>query len=80
MTAGLDVDRPRTHTRPRARVAAMAVFALLLGTLVGLVVRRSVPAMALTLAIYVFVQVAVPLWVRPHLVPQTSTSTVISAW
>jgi len=30
VTAGLDVDRPRTHTRPRARVAAMAVFALLL--------------------------------------------------
>ena len=30
-----------------------AVFALLLGTLVGLILRRSVPAMALTLAIYV---------------------------
>ena len=55
-----------------------AVFALLLGTLVGLVLRRSLPAMAVTLAIYVFVQIAVPLWVRPHLVPPTSTATVIS--
>ena len=55
-----------------------AVFALLLGTLVGLVLRRSVAAMALTLAIYVFVQVAVPLWIRPHLVPPTATTTVIS--
>jgi hypothetical protein len=55
-----------------------AVFALLLGTLVGLVVRRSVPAMALTLAIYVFVQVAVPLWVRPHVIPPTTSSMVIS--
>ena len=55
-----------------------AVFALLLGTLIGLVVRRSVPAMALTLAIYVVVQIAVPLWVRPHLVPATTTSMVIS--
>jgi hypothetical protein len=55
-----------------------AVFALLLGTLIGLVVRRSVPAMALSLAIYVVVQVAVPLWVRPHLVPPTTTSVVIS--
>jgi len=55
-----------------------AVFALLLGTLMGLVVRRSVPAMALTLAIYVVVQIAVPLWVRPHLVPATTTSMVIS--
>jgi ABC-type transport system involved in multi-copper enzyme maturation permease subunit len=55
-----------------------AVFALLLGTLAGLVLRRSVPAMALTLAIYVLVQIAVPLWVRPHLVPPTTTSMVIS--
>ena len=55
-----------------------AVFALLLGTLIGLILRRSVPAMALTLAIYVCVQVAVPLWVRPHLVPPTTTSMVIS--
>ena len=55
-----------------------AVFALLLGTLVGLILRRSVPAMALALAIYVVVQIAVPLWVRPHLVPATTTSMVIS--
>jgi hypothetical protein len=55
-----------------------AVFALLLGTLIGLVLRRSVPAMAVTLAIYVAVQVAVPLWVRPHLVPPTTSTVVIS--
>ncbi len=55
-----------------------AVFALLLGTLVGLILRRSVPAMALTLAVYVFVQIAVPLWVRPHLLPPTTTTMVIS--
>ena len=55
-----------------------AVFALVLATLVGLVLRRSLAAMAVTLAIYVFVQIAVPLWVRPHLVPPTSTATVIS--
>ncbi len=55
-----------------------AVFALLLGTLIGLIVRRSVPAIALTLAIYVVIQIAVPLWVRPHLVPPTTTTMVIS--
>jgi len=55
-----------------------AVFALLLATLVGLVLRRSLPAMAVALAIYVFIQIAVPLWVRPHLVPASSTTTVIS--
>ena len=57
---------------------AYAVFALLLGTLIGLILRRSVPAMALALAIYVFVQIAVPLWVRPHLLPPTTTTSVIS--
>jgi ABC-type transport system involved in multi-copper enzyme maturation permease subunit len=57
---------------------AYAVFALLLGTLIGLVLRRSLAAMALTLAIYVVVQIAVPLWVRPHLIPPMTSSTVIS--
>ena len=34
----------------------------------GAVLRRSLPAMAVTLAVFVFVQIAVPIWVRPHLV------------
>lgn len=55
-----------------------AVFAVLLGTCIGLVIRRSLPAMALTLAVYVFIQIAVPLWVRPHLVPPTTASVAIS--
>jgi hypothetical protein len=54
-----------------------AVFALVLGTFVGLLVRRAVPAMAITLAAYVVIQVAVPLWVRPHLIsPVTATETI----
>jgi hypothetical protein len=55
-----------------------AVFAVALGTFVGLVVRRSLAAMALTLAVYVVVQVAVPMWVRPHLVPPVSVTKTIS--
>lgn len=55
-----------------------AVFALLLGTAIGLVVRRSLPAMALTLAVYVFVQIAVPLWIRPHLIPPTTATVTIA--
>jgi ABC-type transport system involved in multi-copper enzyme maturation permease subunit len=55
-----------------------AMFALALGTLVGLILRRTVSAMAVTLAIYVLVQIAMPLWVRPHLVPPTTESVVIS--
>lgn len=46
-----------------------AVFAFLLGVTTGMLVRRVVPAMATTLAIYVAAVVAMPLWVRAHLVP-----------
>jgi len=44
-----------------------ALFAFAVGALAGAVVRRTVPAMAVTLAVYVFVRVGVALWVRPHL-------------
>ena len=53
-----------------------AVFALVLGVAIGLVVRRPLPAMAITLILFIFVQIAVPLWVRPHLV--TPVSNVIA--
>ena len=62
----------------RTRPGAYAVFALVLGTFIGAVLSRSLPAMAVTLALYAAVQVAVPLWVRPHLVPETSSFAVIS--
>jgi hypothetical protein len=44
-----------------------AVFAVVLGVVLGALVRRSLPAMALTLALFVVVQIAVPTWIRPHL-------------
>lgn len=46
-----------------------AVFAVTLGIALGAVVRRTLPAMALTLALYVAVQICVPIWVRPALLP-----------
>jgi hypothetical protein len=49
-----------------------AVFALTLGVALGTVLKRSLPAMALTLAIFTAVQIVTPLWVRPHLVPATT--------
>ncbi|TPG14930.1 ABC transporter permease subunit [Pedococcus bigeumensis] len=53
-----------------------AVFAVVLGATLGIILRRSLPAMAITLAVFAFVQVAVPLWVRPHLIaPATVTLT-----
>ena len=43
------------------------VLAVVLGVAAGIVLRRSVPAIAVTLAVFTFLQIAVPLWVRPHL-------------
>jgi hypothetical protein len=45
------------------------VFAVVLGVALGMVLRRTLPAMALTLGVVVFAQLAVPQWVRPHLIP-----------
>ena len=51
-----------------------AAFAFVLGVTVGMVVRRTLPAMAITLTAFVAVQIAMPLLVRPHLVtPVRST-------
>ncbi|MFI6509458.1 ABC transporter permease [Streptosporangium sp. NPDC050855] len=46
-----------------------AAFAFVLGVTVGMLVRRTLPAMALTLAVFAVIQLAVPLLVRPHLMP-----------
>lgn len=56
-----------------------AAFAFTLGALLGVLIRRAVPAMAATLAVYAAVQIAVPLWIRPHLVPATHTTIAITS-
>jgi hypothetical protein len=45
------------------------VFAFALGVTAGMLIRRTVPAMVVTLAVYVAAVVAMPMWVRAHLVP-----------
>jgi ABC-2 family transporter len=57
---------------------AYAAFAVVLGAAAGAVLRRTLPAMALTLALYAAVQVVVPIWVRPHLVPPVSSTVAFS--
>ncbi|MGS2648927.1 ABC transporter permease, partial [Streptosporangium sp. LJ11] len=46
-----------------------AAFAFVLGVTVGMLARRTLAAMALTLAVFVAIQLAMPLLVRPHLMP-----------
>ena len=56
-----------------------AAFVFALGTAAGVLIRRVVPAMAVTLAIFAVAQVAMPLWVRPHLIPPDRTIAAIGA-
>jgi hypothetical protein len=57
---------------------AYALFAFVLGVTVGVLIRRTVPAMAVTLAIFAAVQIAMPLWVRPHLIPPAHASSAFN--
>ena len=41
--------------------------AVMLGALAGAVIRRTVPAMAASLGVFVFARIAIQQWVRPHL-------------
>jgi hypothetical protein len=56
-----------------------AAFAFTLGTATGALIRRTVPAMAVTLAIFVAAQLAMPLGVRPHLLPPDHTVATIES-
>jgi ABC-type transport system involved in multi-copper enzyme maturation permease subunit len=56
-----------------------AVFALVLGTLIGLLIRRTIPAMALTLAIFAALQILMPLAIRAHLIPPVKTTVAFTA-
>jgi len=51
-----------------------AAFTFALGVAAGALIRRTIPAMAVTLAIFAAVQVAMPLWIRPHLAPTHHTT------
>ena len=58
-----------------------AAFAFALGVTVGLLIRRTVAAMAATLAVFVGVQVAFALRVRPHLIaPVRAISALNMGW
>jgi hypothetical protein len=57
---------------------AYTLFALALGLVVGLLIRRSVPAMAITLAGIVLIQILMPSIVREHLMEPKTVTTAIT--
>ena len=56
-----------------------AAFGFALGVTAGLVIRRPIPAMAITLAVFAAVQFITPLWIRPNLFPTSRMVTTIAA-
>jgi hypothetical protein len=56
-----------------------AVFAFALGATVGLLMRRTVPAMAVTLAGFIGARLAVTDWLRPHFMSPATVSLPLSA-
>ncbi len=56
-----------------------AAFTFALGVTAGLLIRRAIPAMAITLAIFAAAQLITPLWIRPNLFPTSQTTATIAA-
>ncbi|WP_229348017.1 ABC transporter permease subunit [Streptomyces sp. UNOB3_S3] len=56
-----------------------AAFAFVLGVTLGLVLRRTVPAMAATLVVFTALQIAVPALIRPHYEAPVRTSVPLTA-
>ena len=59
---------PRVFSAHGVVPLGYAAFAFVLGVTAGVLIRRTVPAMAATLAVFAGIQVAWPAFVRPHLV------------
>ncbi|HEV2779418.1 MAG TPA: ABC transporter permease [Actinophytocola sp.] len=55
-----------------------AAFAFALGMAVGMLMRRALPAMAVTLVAFAAIQIAVPSLVRPYLLPPTTATVALS--
>lgn len=55
-----------------------AAFAFILGVTAGVVLRRTVAAMAVTLVLFIAVQLLVPVIVRPYLIPPVEQSVSIT--
>jgi hypothetical protein len=56
-----------------------AVFAFALGIAIGLALRRTLPAMAITLAVFIAVQILFAAALRPNLLPTTTRTMAINA-
>jgi hypothetical protein len=56
-----------------------ALLAYVLGVTLGVLIRRTIPAMAVTIAVVALLQILWPSYVREHLVPHAHASAVVTA-
>ena len=56
-----------------------AAFAFTLGVAIGLLTRRTLPAMAITFAVFLAIQIVTPIWIRPHLQAPVTTTIAITS-
>jgi hypothetical protein len=76
-TPGLDRFAPLLFAARGIAPIGYAAFAFALGVTIGVLIRRTVPAMAVTLAVFAAVQIMMPLWVRPHFTPPLHAVTAL---
>jgi ABC-type transport system involved in multi-copper enzyme maturation permease subunit len=73
-TAGLSRIDPLPFGAHGIAPVGYAAFAFVLGVTAGVLIRRTVPAMAATLVAFAGIQIVWPNWIRPHLIsPVTGT-------
>jgi hypothetical protein len=58
---------------------AAFAFAFALGVAAGVLIRRTLPAMAVTLGVFASVQIVWPIWVRPHLIAPARAVVALTA-
>jgi ABC-2 family transporter protein len=56
-----------------------AAFAFALGVTAGLLIRRTIAAMAITLAVFAAIQILWPIFARPHLISPAHTTEALNA-
>ena len=76
-TPGFDRFAPVLFASRGIAPIGYAAFAFTLGVTVGVLIRRTVPAMAVTLVAFAAIQIAMPLWVRPHFTPPSHAVTAL---
>lgn len=77
-TPGLDRFAPLLFAARGIAPIGYAAFAFALGVTIGVLIRRTVPAMAVTLAAFAVIQIVMPLWIRPHYIPPSHAATALN--